>query len=162
MHRPPRANFFDASALVKVYTDEVRSNEVRRYFNSESPTKYTTPFCYYETLTALKAKWLRGHVSRVKYLDSAYKATIWFQTSSRTVKDLNLTDHQTFEQAKELVDHYEVDLSDAFQILSVKVGYFSRLVDRSQTLLITADDKLRQVAEAEGLKVWYCMEGDAP
>jgi hypothetical protein len=53
--RSTRADFFDASALAKVYADEEYSEIVRRYFNNRS-TKYTTPFCFYETLTVLKSK----------------------------------------------------------------------------------------------------------
>ena len=58
MSPAPRANCFDASALVKVFTREANSDIVREYFNHRSPTKYTTPFCFYETLNVLKVKWL--------------------------------------------------------------------------------------------------------
>ena len=36
------ANCFDASALVKVFVNEVDCGPVRMYFNTGSPTKYTT------------------------------------------------------------------------------------------------------------------------
>jgi predicted nucleic acid-binding protein len=51
-----RADFFDASALAKVFTDEPGSNIVREYWNSRA-TKYTTPFCFYEAMNVLKGKW---------------------------------------------------------------------------------------------------------
>jgi uncharacterized protein with PIN domain len=53
--RAARTNCFDASALVKVYTDEDGSITVRNYFNSE-PNKYITPICYFETLNVIKMK----------------------------------------------------------------------------------------------------------
>lgn len=162
MHRPPRANFFDASALVKVYVDEAGSADVRAYFQSESPTKYTTPFCFYETLTALKVKWLKGEITRAKYLDSAHTLTVWFRASSRSINDIDISEYQTFEDARQLVERHNIDLSDAFQLLSVKTGYFSRMINDSQTLFITADVGLRKAAESEKLKVWYCMDGPAP
>lgn len=52
-----RANCFDASALVKIYVHQNGSDIVRPYFERE-PTKYATPFCYYEALSVLKGKWL--------------------------------------------------------------------------------------------------------
>jgi len=48
------AVLFDATGLIKVCTDEPGSDIVRPYFNGQ-PTKYTTPFCFYETLSILKA-----------------------------------------------------------------------------------------------------------
>lgn len=132
------------------------------HFNTESPTKYTTPFCYFETLSALKRKWLRRELSREKYLNASFALTIWFQASSRNVRDLDFTHPPTFARAKEIVERYDIDLSDAFQVLSVKEGYFSPMVNDSRTLLITADEKLAEVAQAEGLAAWYCVKGRAP
>jgi predicted nucleic acid-binding protein len=157
-----RANCFDASALVKAWVDEPDCGPTRLYFNLQSPTKYTTPFCYFETLSTLKRKWLRGDISKTVYLDAAFGVTVWFQAAVRQVKDLALTHPPTFVLAREIVERYEIDLSDAFQILSVKEGYFSPLVQESRTLLVTADRRLAEVAEAEGIQAWYCLEGRAP
>jgi predicted nucleic acid-binding protein len=162
MERSARANCFDASALVKVWIDEPGGGAVRNYFNSQSSTKYTTPFCYFETLSVLKGKWLRGTLTRDQYLTAAFAVTVWFQASSRQVKDLDLTHPPTFIRAREIVERHEIDLSDAFQILSVKEGYFSPLVNDSKTLLVTADEKLAKVAETEGVKAWHCVSGSAP
>ena len=162
MDSPPRANCFDASALVKAWVDEPGCGPARLYFNTQSPMKYTTPFCYFETLSVLKGKWLRGDISREVYLDAAFGVTVWFQAANRKVKDLDLTHPPTFIRAREIVERYGIDLSDAFQILSVKEGYFSPLANESRTLLITADRRLAEVAEAEGIRAWYCLEGTAP
>ena len=70
-----RANCFDASALVKLYVDEVGSGIVRNYFNRES-TKYTTPFCFYEALNVLKVKWMyRKELTKKQYLGAAFELT---------------------------------------------------------------------------------------
>lgn len=132
------ANCFDASALVKVFVDEADCGAVRMYFNSQSPTKYTTPFCYFETLSALKMKWLRGLIARKEYFDAAFALTVWFKASSRNISDLDMTNPSIFDRMRELVDRYNIDVSDAFQILSVKEGYFSPLANESRTLLVTA------------------------
>lgn len=156
------ANCFDASALVKVWVDEPDCGPARHYFNTQSPTKYTTPFCYFETLSAMKLKWLRSQITREVYLNAAFALTVWFQASARKVNDIYLTHPPTFLKAKELVERYEVDLSDAFQLLSLKEGYFSSLVNDSQTLLVTADEKLANAAISEGLNAWYCMSWPVP
>ena len=143
MEPASRANCFDASALVKVFVDETGGGPVRQYFNSQSPMKYTTPFCYFETLSVLKAKWLyRNELTREEYLNAAFALTVWFQASSRGIHDLNMTHPPTFYRAREIVERHAVDISDAFQVLSVKEGYFSPLVNESRTLLVTADEKL--------------------
>jgi len=53
---PVRANFFDASALAKVFSGEYGAKLVVEYFNKNSSTKFTTHFCLYETLNVLKSK----------------------------------------------------------------------------------------------------------
>ena len=54
-----------------------------------------------------------------------------------------------------LADKYKIDLSDAFEIESVKAGYFSHFLDESKTLLVTADRRLAEVAKLEDIKAWY-------
>jgi predicted nucleic acid-binding protein len=54
MSRTVHATCFDASALVKLYIEgEPGTDALRRYWNSQA-TRYTTPFCLYETLGILK------------------------------------------------------------------------------------------------------------
>jgi len=157
-----RADFFDASALAKVYTQEPCSDVARQYFNSRS-TKYTTPFCYYETMNVLKGKWKhKGQLSLEEYLDAAFQLTAWYGTSSSKVKDLDFTEPTTFFEAKAIAQQGQLDLSDAFQILSVKKGYFSVLVNDSTTVLVTADGELANAARTEGLRVWNLMTEPAP
>ena len=160
--RAARADFFDASALAKVFTDEPGSDVIRQYFRGRS-TKYTTPFCFYETMNVLKGKWKhKGQLTLEKYLDAAFQLTAWFGASSARVKDLDFTDPLTFAEAKAIALRSELDLSDAFQILSVKIGYFSVLVNDSATVLVTADRELAEAARQEGLRAWDLMLEPAP
>lgn len=163
MDPPPRANFFDASALVKVFAREPDSASVRGYWNSRSPTKYTSPFCLYEALTVLKVLWMyRKTLTEAQYHQAAEKLILWFSASARYNKDLDLHDPAVLRSARELAQRYSLDLSDAFQILCVREGRFSRLVDRSQTVLVTADEALAKAARNEGVKAWYCLEDPEP
>ena len=154
----PRANCFDASALLKIFTLEQGSDLVRDYFNNRSPTKYTTPFCFYETLNVLKVKWLyRKEITNAEYTETAFRLVAWFGASTRYAKDIDLQDPNTFFKVRELSERHSLDLSDAFQILSVKEGYFSHLINDSQTVLVTADESLAKAARLEGIKSWYCL-----
>jgi predicted nucleic acid-binding protein len=157
-----RANIFDASALVKLHVTECGSEIVRPYFNQES-TKYTTPFCFYEALTILKVKWLyRKEISREQYLDASFRLSAWYSAASNGINDLDFASPATLSEAKILIEKTSLDLSDAFQILSIKLGYFSRMIGDSQTVLVTGDKKLAQAAKAEGLHAWYFLEETAP
>jgi len=160
---PPRANCFDASALIKVFTQEPGSELVLGYFTYRSPTKYTTPFCFYEALNVLKVKWLYRHeLTKDEYTKAAFKIVAWFTASSGHTHDIDFKDPVIFSKVRELTELHTLDLSDAFQIISVKEGYFSHLVYDSQTVLVTADENLAKVARIEGVKSWYCLGDPEP
>ena len=157
-----RANCFDASALVKLEIDETGSDVVRAYFNRE-PTKYTTPFCFYEALSVLKGKWLnRKEITKQQYLKAAERLGARYRAMTAQVKDLDFTDRQIFPVALQIANVTSLDLSDAFQILSVMGGYFAPLVGDSTTVLVTADAKLAEAARNEGLRVWSVLEEPPP
>lgn len=160
---PPRANFFDASALVKVFAREPDSAPLRSYWDGRSPTKYTSPFCFYEALTVLKVMWMyRKTLTEAQYHRAAQNLIVWFAATSRYGKDLDLHDQDVLSAARDLAQRYSLDLSDAFQILCVKQGRFSRFADRSKTVLVTADEALAKAARNEGVKVWFCLGEPEP
>jgi predicted nucleic acid-binding protein len=155
---PPRANCFDASALVKVFTHETGSDVVREYFYHRSPTKYTTPFCFYETLNILKVKWLyRAEITKNEYTEAAFRLVAWFEASTRYARDVDLSEPTVFFRVREIAERHSIDLSDAIQVLSVKEGYFSHLINESRTVLVTANEGLAKAARAEGVRSWYCL-----
>ncbi len=96
------------------------------------------------------------------YLRAAFELTAWYGASSRQIPDLNFADPTTFSETRSLAQRHALDLSDAFQIMSVKRGYFSRLTNDSSTMFVTGDDALAQAARLEGLRVWNFMREDAP
>lgn len=63
---------------------------------------------------------------------------------------------------REIIERYQIDASDAFQIISVQAGYFSPLINDSQTVFVTADERLSEVAQQEGLRVWHVFSGPSP
>lgn len=157
-----RADFFDASALVKVFADEPRSDVVRTYWRSRA-TKYTTPFCFYEAMNVLKGKWkFKKQLTIAQYLDATFHLTAWYGASSDSITDLDFANPATFANTKALAERTGVDLSDAFQIMSVKHGYFSAMAYDSTTVFVTADGELATAAKAEGLRVWSVMLEEPP
>ncbi len=160
---PVRANFFDASALAKIFTDEHGSEFVVEFFHNNSPTKFTTPFCFYETLNVLKSKWIhRKQLSKSQYLEASFRLVAWYRLNTKHVTDLELSDPVIFNKTRELAELYSLDISDAFQLLTVKKGDFSSFINDSKTLLITADKGLANAASKEGIKTWYCLNNEIP
>ncbi len=136
---------------------------MREYFNHRSPTKYTTPFCFYETLSVLKVKWLyRKELTKVEYNEAAFHLVAWYGAATRHGTDIDFKEPLVFFAAQEIAERYDLDLSDAFQILSVKEGYFSCLINDSQTVLVTADERLARAAQSEGIKAWFCLGEPEP
>jgi len=160
---PVYVDFFDASALVKRYIEETGSDILRQYISRRPPGGwYTTPFCYFETLSALKRKWLRDKISQTDYYRAAFELTAWFASISRHVHDIDFTDTFVYRDVQDLSKRYSIDLSDAFQILSVKKGYYSVLIGQSSTLLVTADKRLAEAARNEDIRAWYFMDEPEP
>jgi predicted nucleic acid-binding protein len=143
--------YFDASALVKVFIEEDYSRVVSEAFYSE-PTRCTTIFCYYETLSAFKRKWLKKEITQEQYADASFKLTAWFSHFVRRTPDLDFTDSSVFKEVTDIAQRNSLDLSDAFQILSVKRGRYSGLILESRTILATADEDLAKAACSEGIK----------
>jgi hypothetical protein len=99
--------------------------------------------------------------------ESYHKATLdlcsWF--SEVVLKDYpepQFLSPNVFFDAQKMVDKYQLDLSDAFQILSIKTGFAAHMTGGSQTILVTADKGLAKAARAESLRVWSVLEEPAP
>lgn len=155
------ATCFDASALTKLYVNEAGSEQLRLYWRSQA-TRYTTPFCFYETLSILKGYVRRGALTREGYLKASSDLVAWFRTSQSRRDDIEFFDIEVFSDVKELADEHDLDLSDAFQLLTLQAGYFSVLVGDSATLLVTADEPLARAARAMRLPVWDCIRDPMP
>jgi predicted nucleic acid-binding protein len=154
---------FDASALIKRYIDEKGSDIVRRYWDTE-PTKFTTSLCFYETLTLLKVNYFyRKTINRKEYHKATLDLSSWFGGFVLPqYPEPHFLSPQVFFDAQKMVDSYNLDLSDAFQIMSVKIGFFAHMIGNSQTILVTADKKLTKAAKAEGLRVWNILKKRVP
>lgn len=157
-----RANCFDASALLKLYVPEEGSDILREYWGRES-TKFTTSLCFYETLSLLKVcHFYRKTIDLETYKKATLDLCSWFAAVSESIRELLFLSPEVFFSAQKKAELYKLDLSDAFQLLSVKEGFFSRMSGESKTILVTADKKLANAARAEGLRVWNLLEEPVP
>jgi hypothetical protein len=61
-----------------------------------------------------------------------------------------------FQDAERLMTKHNIDFIGSLQLVTLLRGKFRHMVDRSQSLLVTADEALARAARAEGAIVWQC------
>lgn len=76
--------------------------------------------------------------------------------------EVDLSDTKIFDEVESVVKIHNVDISDAFQIVTVKRGKHSKFSGESKSLLITADTDLAIAAKAEGINTWDCLNDPVP
>lgn len=137
---------------------EDRGEKLRNYLRKEAGW-YTTPFCFYEALGALKVKYLyRKEISEQEFGTASFSLMAEYRASAR-VYDMDLTEPSVFTFTQELAKGHGLDLSDAFQITSILKGCpFAR---DSMTVLITDDKRLARAARQHDCPVWY-LPDDPP
>src|SRR5262249_17299376 len=138
-------SWFDASVLIKRYVKEEKSEVVRDYWN-QNPNKLTTSICLYETLRLLKIK--RNKLDNTDYVNATLDLCSWFaEVVSKNSPEPNFLSAKVFFEAHQLGEKHGLDLSDAFQLLSMKAGFGAVARGESRPLLITADKKLAPAAQ---------------
>lgn len=152
--------YFDASAAVKLVVKEPGFENVREHFHRHRPYHCMTSLCFAEALGVLKRKMERGKITREQYSFGCYQMISQFK--GHHLDDTLDVPQETFMQAEALTRKYNVDLSDALQIITVKHGRFNKAADESKTVLATADARLATAAEQEGLRVWNVEKTEGP
>ena len=156
-----KPGFLDASAAVKLVLREHGSDRLLKYFNPAG-SFFITNFCLFETLGVLKRKMLKKEIVRDHYFKSCFLLLSYVQGRRLRIDELEISSYKTFRGAKKLAEQYSLDLSDALQLVGLKYGKFSRFVQKSKPVLITADAALQAAAESEGLRVWNCEDAETP
>jgi predicted nucleic acid-binding protein len=91
-------------------------------------------------------KYVRGRIARSEYkhyVREFLKLTIGLNLRIDEVQVLSPVVRDEFER---LIDTYDIDFLDCFQLVTIMHGKYRVLVDRSKSLLITADKKLAEAA----------------
>ena len=158
--------YLDASAAIKLVVDECRSAELRQFFGPRT-NFVITPFCFYEALSTLKAKWkgrkdsagMTIRITDQQYHDGCYLLIRYAgQNKIEVTDDLNLSDITVQPEVERLAIKHGLDISDALQLLTILKGRSRYFVDESKTLLISDDKQLIEAAEKEGIRFWYLSD----
>ena len=155
--------YFDASAAVKLIVPEPGSDNVRAHFN-EHARFYMTSLCFAEALGVLKRKMLRNQLTREAYFDACFELMVYLDRGRIHLDDTPGGGLEIFLKAEAIAKKHKLDLSDAFQIISVKHGkeFIAAAAQESKTVIATADLELETAAEKEGLRVWNCEKSPRP
>ena len=157
-----KTHFLDTSAILKLVVDEDGCQRVRDYF-SENSVFWTTSFCFFETLGVLKAMcFYRKNINQTKYLIASEEMVSLFRNESISIEEVNIQEYLIFNETEHISKKYSLDIADAFQIVTLKKGFPSRLEGGAKTIFITCDTKLANIARIEGLRVWNAMKEEKP
>jgi predicted nucleic acid-binding protein len=154
-----RTHYLDASAIVKLFIDEPGSDALRAYFSKEKESNfyYMTSLCFAEALGVLKVRYFNKKViSDEEYLFACDQLLGYAKGRIIEIEDIEIKDRMVFTEVENLIrkNNMSIDLSDAFQIVTVKRNYCSRFKSDSKPILITGDGPLAKAAEMEGIRVW--------
>lgn len=150
-------HYYDANCLVKLVVEEVASDVLRAHFYSNGTVSFTTSFCFYEALGVLKTKWIGknrpDHISKDKYLAACEELCALVEDQNLQIEDQHFYDRNAFSESERIVKNYGLDLSDAFQLVTLKSGMIAQLKTTISPELISEDKSLRKAASKEGLSV---------
>ncbi len=151
-----KLHYLDANCLVKLVVKEQRSVDLRDYFFRGGIICATTTFCFYEALGVLKTKWANknrsDHISEEQYLAACEDLCAMVEDRNIELEEISFYDRSTFNESEKLVSTYKIDLSDAFQLVTLKRGMFAQLKVQDP-MLISEDGPILKAAQKEGLKV---------
>jgi predicted nucleic acid-binding protein len=128
-----------------------------------SSTFYVASFCFAETLGVLKSKFLRKEIDRESYfaLGDVLSAFISKDGDIELV-DVNISDISVFDEVEKIAKRNNLDIVDAYQIVTIQRDSSSRIGLKSEPILVTADFELARAARKEGLRVWNCLIEQEP
>lgn len=156
-----RTHYIDTSALVKLLLDEPGSDKLRNYFEEHSVFS-TTSLCLAEALGVLKKRIFLEEKDSVEYYNLCYELIAYLRHGNITIDDAELFGLSTYNEVEKTAKKYDLDISDAFQIVSLKKSIISKLGGESRGILITGDSQLAKAAREESLRAWDIMKEDEP
>jgi predicted nucleic acid-binding protein len=167
-----RIHYLDASAAVKLVVKEEGSKIIEEYMKEpdHSSNLFMTSFCVAETLGVLKRKFLTEWSkeqpygkAQEKYLVACESLMGQLRDKVIEVHDIPIADQETYSEVDKLAKKYKLDVVDAFQLVTLRVGFIAPLRGTpSESWLITTDCSLAKAARSESLKVWDCLREPAP
>ncbi len=165
MTKCSRYHFLDTSAFIKLYFGdaiEPGASALRSYRKTHM-LYYTTSLCVAEVLNVLKRKYSNGEMVLKDYMTRTYMTMSMIHDQYVGLSSFDYLDQAHEDSIFALIKKYNLDLVDAVSIVEVKSGPFSfHQGSSSQTLFITADRALCDVARQENIDVWNPVNENPP
>lgn len=150
-------HYYDANCLVKLVLEEDGSEKLRKHFYACGSTAVTTSFCFYEALGVLKTKWSKKNredsISQECYLSASEELCALVEDENIQLEDLSFYDSESFRESEKITQEYGIDLSDAFQLITLRKGMMAQLQTSIIPELITEDKDIGKAAIKLGLSV---------
>jgi predicted nucleic acid-binding protein len=155
-----KAYYLDASALIKIFIQEKRSDIVHNLISAKSQI-YTTTLCVTEALRVFKRVHLlkKNPADIEKYTTCCLDLISMITNENIQIDDQPIFDRETYDKTEQLIRAHKLDLSDMLQILSVKASFPKRI--GMETILITDDEDLFCAAKSENIQSVWLRDQDA-
>jgi hypothetical protein len=157
-------HYYDANCLVKLVIEENGFEKLRKHFYGRGSIAVTTSFCFYEALGVLKTKWSKKNredsISQELYLSASEELCALVEDGNIQLEDLPFYDRESFRESEKITQQYGIDLSDSFQLITLKKGMMARLQTSINPELITEDKCIGKAAVKLGLSVLKIAELD--
>jgi predicted nucleic acid-binding protein len=152
--------YYDANCLVKLVVDEDGSKEIRGHLYAPGVVVITTVFCFYEALGVLKSKWVGRRrpdfIETEEYHSASELLCAYVNDELIQIEEIKFGGQMFGPVTEKLSKKYNIDLSDAFQLIALKGGMISQV--SLIPILVTEDGALRKAGIGEGLKVLSISE----
>jgi hypothetical protein len=130
--------------------EEDGSEKLRKHFYGRGSTAVTTSFCFYEALGVLKTKWAKKNredsISQERYLSASEELCALVEDENIQLEDLSFYNRESFREAEKITQQYGIDLSDSFQLITLKKGMMAQLQTSIIPELITEDKNIGKAA----------------
>jgi predicted nucleic acid-binding protein len=161
-----RTHYLDTSVIVKLLVKESGSERIRSYIKGQT-NFHATSLCFAETLGVLKGMYMgRRHkkiISEREYLDACNELMAHVHGKSISIdEEIEIATPETYREVEAIAKKYNLDIADAFQIVALKKGIFSIFRGEAKPIVITADGKLAEAANNEGLRAWNILAEPEP
>ncbi len=157
-----RYYWLDASALVKLVTNEKGSNRLSRVFNSFSGVFFFTTFlCYAEAMSVLKRKYSKKAITNEQYFKGIFLLQNWINLKKIRLPSIDEHSVPVFIRVREIADKYKMDFSDALVFTAMTTGFHKMLGGKSKPILIASDKKMLKAATGENISTWNPEEDSA-
>lgn len=147
--------YLDANCLVKLVVNESGSMKLRDHCWQQGIICATTSFCFYEALGVLKVKWIKkdrpDNIPTDIYLSACEELCALIEDEVIQLEDVVIHNRHAFNESEKLTKKYNIDLSDSFQLYSIREGMLSQLKTTVISKLITEDRGLYEAAIGEKL-----------